>query len=313
MLKYLLKKLAFTVLSLFLVATVTFILMKSIPGDPFQQEQALPKEIYEALRTHYGLNNPLLIQYGKYLTGLITFNPGPSLVYAGRTVSQIISQSFPVSAVLGAATLLFAMPTGILLGIAAAEGKGRLRDKLILLFAIIGISVPSFIISTLLQYIFGIKLGLLPIARWGDFSQVILPMLSLAAMPTAFIAKLTRAKMISEWHQPYALTALSKGLSRNRIIFFHLLRNAIPPVLAYIGPLTASIMTGSFIVEKIFSIPGLGYWFVMSVSNRDYPLIMGITVFYCSLLMLMSFLVDSLCLYLNPRLRSSVIYTENSV
>lgn len=299
--------------SIFLVATITFMLMKGIPGDPFQQEQALPKEIYESLKKHYGLNDPLLQQYGKYLYSIATFDLGPSLVYTGRSVTKIIKDNFPVSAALGGAALAFAIPAGLLMGIIAAEQRGRWQDKLIFFCIMIAVSVPSFIIATLLQYTLGIKLGIFPIARWGHLSQVVLPMLSLAAMPAAFIAKMTRAKMIHEWKQPYALTALSKGLPRRTIIFKHLLRNAIPPVLAYIGPLAAAIMTGSFIIEKIFSIPGLGYWFVTSVSNRDYPLIMGITVFYCSLLMVMSFLADIVSLCLNPRLKATASSSRSAL
>lgn len=292
-------------LSLLAVVTITFVLIKSIPGDPFQQEQALPKEIYEALRDHYGLNDAWGIQYLRYLQQLATFDFGPSLVYQGRNVTRIIMDGFPTSALLGGAALAIAVPTGILLGIAAALHRHRLQDSLIALIAIVGISIPSFILATLLQYVIGIKLEWLPIARWGSFSQMIMPALALAALPTAFIARMTRAKMIAELSQGYVTTARAKGLGEFTIIVRHVLRNAIIPVLSYLGPLTASVITGSFIVEKIFAIPGLGYWFVNSVANRDYPLIMGITVFYCALLLIASFLVDVACLFIDPRLAQS--------
>jgi oligopeptide transport system permease protein len=185
-------------------------------------------------------------------------------------------------------------------------------DSIAIVFIVIGLSVPSFVIATLVQYIFGIKLGLLPIARWGTAAQAILPMISLAAMPAAFIAKMTRARMVQEMGQGYATAARAKGLSNSAIVFKHLLRNAIPPVLAYAAPLAAAIMTGSFVIEKIFNIPGLGYWFVASVSNRDYPLIMGVTVFYCALILAASVMVDILLIVLDPRLRASVLQPQRT-
>lgn len=302
MIKLLFRKLFYVSCSVLMVLTLTFLLMKSIPGDPFQQEQALPKEIYEALRSHYGLNDPLVFQYLRYLEQLLTFEFGPSLIYKGRQVTQIIQDSFPISALLGATALVFAVPTGLLLGIYAANKQHRWQDSAVTLGAVIGISVPSFVMATLLQYLLAIKLHLLPIARWGSFAQVILPALSLAALPTAFIARMTRAKMVEEMKQGYVTTARSKGLTERSIILTHVVRNILPPILSYLGPLTAGILTGSFIVEKIYSIPGLGYWFVTSVSQRDYPLIMGITNFYCVLLLTASFFADLLCLLLDPRL-----------
>lgn len=305
MIKIIAKKLVYAALSLLFVVTLTFFLLKAIPGDPFQQEQALPTEIYEALRDHYGLNDSMHVQYVRYIQQLISFDFGPSLIYKGRSVTHIIMEGLPISALLGAAALSLAIPCGILLGVAAATHMHRWQDACVSLVAIIGISVPSFILATLLQYILGIKLGALPIARWGTFAQVVMPALSLAALPTAFIAKMTRAKMIDELTQGYVTTAQAKGVSNAAVVFRHVLRNAIIPVISYIGPLTASIITGSFIVEKIFAIPGLGYWFVTSVSNRDYPLIMGITVFYCFLLLMASLAVDLACLWIDPRLARS--------
>jgi len=299
----LIRKFLYACLSLFIVATLTFGLMKAIPGDPFQQEQALPTEIYEALRTHYGLNDPLPQQYFRYIKQLLTFDLGPSLIYKGKNVTTIIKETFPTSALLGAEALFLAIPLGFLLGTLAAFKQNRWQDSLVTLIAVVGISVPSFIVATFLQYIFGIELGILPIARWGSFSHTILPALSLAALPTAFIARMTRTKMIEELQQAYITTARAKGLPNHIVLFRHAMRNMITPLLSYLGPLTASIMTGSFIIEKIYSIPGLGYWFVTSVLNRDYPLIMGITVFYCALLLLAAYLVEVACLIIDPRLR----------
>lgn len=302
MLMMLSRKFLYAFLSLFLVATLTFVLMKFIPGDPFRQEQALPKEIYEALLKHYGLNDSWAVQYGNYLKQLITLDLGPSFVYPGRTVSQIIRQSLPISAMLGCEALLIAIPFGILFGTIAALYHNRWQDAAATLFAIVGISVPSFILATLLQYVLAIKFDLFPIARWGSFYQTVLPAISLATLPTAFITRLIRAKMLEELRQDYIKTARAKGLPEYTVIFRHALKNTLIPLLGYLGQLTANILTGSFIVEKIFSIPGLGYWFVMSVLNRDYTLIMGITIFYCALLLTIVFIVDICCLLLDPRI-----------
>lgn len=305
MLKILIKKFVYACLSLLIVITLTFTLMKAIPGDPFHQEQALPDEIYIALRNHYGLNDPWVIQYVRYLKAVTTFNFGPSLIYKERSVTDIITSSFPTSALLGTEALIFAIPLGLLFGLIAAWHQRHWQDSSVAIIAIIGISIPSFILATILQYILGIKLGILPIARWGTFMHTLLPVLSLAALPIAFIARLTRAKMVDELCQGYITTARSKGLPERTILFRHALRNILTPLLSYLGPLAASILTGSFIIEKIFSVPGLGYWFVTSVLNRDYPLIMGITVFYCGLLLLTSFLADAACLAIDPRIAAA--------
>ncbi|MBA3815821.1 MAG: ABC transporter permease [Parachlamydiaceae bacterium] len=300
------QKLAYACITLLLVATLTFLLMKWIPGDPFQQEQALPTAIYEALREHYGFNDSLPSQYFHYLKQLVYFDLGPSFIHQGRSVASIIKESMPISAALGAQALLLAIPAGILLGTMAALKKNRWQDYLTMFVAVIGISMPSFILATLLQYILAIKLELLPIARWGSLAQTILPTLSLATLPIAFIARMVRTKMIEELRQDYIKTARAKGLSPLKIIFKHALRNTLIPVFSYLGQLTANILTGSFIVEKIFSIPGLGYWFVMSVLSRDYTLIMGITLFYSAVLLAIMFFVDIVCIILDPRIAHSI-------
>lgn len=306
MIAMLLRKLLYAFFSLFLVATLTFILMKAIPGDPFRQEQALPKEIYDALREHYGLNDSWPVQYLRYLTQLASFDLGPSFIHKGRSVSEIIKQSLPISAILGCEALCIALPLGLLLGTLSALRQNLWQDGISALLAVIGMSVPSFILATLLQYILAIKFEMLPVARWGTFSQTILPALSLAALPTAFITRLARSKMLEELRQEYIKTARAKGLPEHIVVFRHALRNTLIPVMSYLGQVSANVLTGSFIVEKIFSIPGLGYWFVMSVLNRDYTLIMGITVFYCALLLLTVFVVDVICLFLDPRISYSV-------
>lgn len=301
----LLRKFIYACIALFLVATLTFFLMKWIPGDPFQQEQALPTAIYQALLNHYGFNDPLLKQYIRYLSQLMTFDLGPSFIHQGRSVASIIQESLPISAALGFQALALAIPTGIIFGIWAALKQNRWQDHLIMFAAIIGISMPSFILATVLQYVLAIKLDILPIARWGSYAQTILPTLSLAALPIAFIARMVRTKMIEELKQDYITTARAKGLPLSVIISRHALKNALIPVFSYLGQLAANILTGSFIIEKIFSIPGLGYWFVMSVLNRDYTLIMGITLFYSAILLVIMFIVDVVCMLIDPRIAHS--------
>lgn len=299
---YLLKRFSLLCASLFLVITVTFAMMKAIPGDPFAQEMALPPEILQALKEHYGLNDPWYVQYGRYLKSIVTWNLGPSFKYKGRSVNAIIKEGFPISAVLGLEALFLSLGAGILLGTLAALHQNRWQDYGAMLFATIGVSVPSFILATALQYLFALKLDWFPIARWGSFAHSVLPALSLAALPTAFIARLTRASMLEVLQCDYMKTAQAKGLPEWAVIGRHGLRNALLPVFTYLGQLIANILVGSFIVEKIFGIPGLGQWFVISVANRDYTVIMGTTVFYGILLLSIVFLVDIAYGILDPRL-----------
>jgi len=290
--------------SLFLVATATFVLMHMIPGDPFSQEQTIPEEILKSLMSHYGLDEPLHVQYFKYLKGLAHFNLGPSFKYEGRMIQDVIQEGFGVSAVLGGFAFIIAIVSGSTLGTVAAFYRGKWQDWFSMLVAVIGMSVPSFILSTLLQYLFAMKLNLLPIARWGECKHMILPAISLASFPTAFIARLVRNNMIEVLEQEYIVAAKARGLSTLKILFRHVIPNCSLPVLSYLGPLAASIITGSFVIEKIFGIPGLGGWFVMSITNRDYTMIMGITLFYSAILMIAVFIVDLLCYSIDPRIRS---------
>lgn len=303
MIKYLVKKGVILLVSLFLVTTLTFVLMHSIPGDPFVQDKAIPEEVLKALHKHYGLDQPLYVQFGKYLNGVLHFQLGPSFKYEGRTVNDIISDGFPVSFYLGMESLIIAVFGGIFLGSIAALNHLRWKDHLTMVIAVIGISVPSFILASFLQYFLAMKLDLLPVARWGSFSQTIMPAVSLAALPMAFIARLTRANMVEVMQQDYIQTAKSKGLNSFQIIVRHVTRNALLPVVTYLGPLAAAVMTGSFAIEKIFGIPGLGQWFVTSITNRDYTVIMGTTIFYSAILMLCVLLVDCLYCFIDPRIQ----------
>lgn len=301
---YLLKRLFFTLVSLWVIVSATFFLMKILPGDPFSQEKALPKEILDSLYEHYHLNDPLYQQYGRYLLSVVSWDFGPSFIYKGRTVNDIIAGAFPVSATLGLEALLLSIFSGMLLGTIAALYHNRWQDYASMVIAVLGISVPSFLLASLLQYVFAIKLDWLPVARWGSFAQSILPTLSLAALPTAFIARLIRASMLEVLSTDYIKLAIAKGISMPRVIIRHALKNALLPVVTYLGMLTTNILTGSFIIEKIFGIPGLGQWFINSIINRDYTVIMGVTVFYSILLLGFMLAIDLLYGWIDPRIQT---------
>ncbi len=304
MIQYLAKKLGILLLSLFLVTTLTFFLMHAIPGDPFLQEQAIPEEILKAMRKHYGLDQPLWVQYGKYLKSILHFDFGPSFKYEGRTVNDIIANGFPVSLYLGTEAFLISVFGGVTLGAIASFHHLKWQDHVSMVIAVIGISVPSFILATFLQYIIAMKLDLLPVARWGSFEQTILPAISLAALPMAFIARLSRSNMIEVLQQDYIQTAKAKGVGAFQIVWRHVLRNALLPVIAYLGPLFAAIITGVFAIEKIFGIPGLGSWFVTSITNRDYTVIMGTAIFYSAISMVCIFIADLLYCWVDPRIKN---------
>lgn len=303
LIKFFIRKICILIFSLFLVASFTFLLLKVIPGDPFAQEQAVPEEIMKSMHAHFGLDQPWYIQYGKYLKGIITWNLGPSFKYEGRTVNEIIREGFPVSLTLGLEALTISIIFGICCGAIAALKRSRYPDHLSMITAVIGISVPNFILATFLQYLLAMKLNILPVARWGTFAQSILPAISLSALPTAFIARLTRANMVEVLEHDYVITAKSKGLSTLSILLNHVLKNSLLTVVTYLAPLCSAILTGSFVVEKIFGIPGLGGWFVTSITNRDYTVIMGVTMFYSVILMLSVFLVDLLYFFIDPRIK----------
>lgn len=303
MLEYLLKKGGILLLSLWCIVTGTFFLMHAIPGDPFIGDRVIPEEALRSLYAYYGLDKPLWVQYLHYLKGICSGNLGPSIVYQGRTVNQFIAEGFPVSLALGIQALLIAIPSGIFLGTWAALKKNQWQDTFCMLISTVGISVPNFVLSSLLQFLFSVKLHLLPVARWGSIEHMVLPVIALAALPTAFIARLTRSSMIEVMQQDYIRTARAKGLPLLRIAIYHGLRNALLPVIGYLGPVVSHILTGSFMIEKIFAIPGLGQWMIHSINGRDYPMILGLTLFFSALLMFSSFIVDLLYALLDPRIR----------
>jgi oligopeptide transport system permease protein len=290
-------------ISLFLIITSTFFLMHAIPGGPFTSEKKVPEEIKKALEAKYGLDKPLFEQYTDYLVDVIQWDLGPSFTEKSSTVNDMINRGFPVSAHLGLQAIAIAVAGGITLGVIAALKHNKWQDYTGMMVAVLGLSVPSFILATFYQYIFSIELGWFPIAKWETFKHTVLPSLALAASPLAFIARLTRSNMIEVLGQDYIKTAKAKGLSSFAITVKHAIRNALLPVITYLGPLIANVLTGSFVIERIFGIPGLGREFVLSISNRDYTVIMGTTVFYSIILVVLVLLVDLAYTFVDPRIK----------
>lgn len=301
--RYILSRLLSSFLVLMAIITITFLLMHAIPGGPFTSEKNIPAAVLKNIEERYRLSDPLWKQYVDYLANLACFDLGPSFKYEGRTVNDIIYESFPVSFELGVISMGLAILLGIPIGAIAALRQNKWQDYATMLFATIGVSVPSFVLATLLIYAFAIKLGLLPVAMWDGVEYAVLPALALAAHPAAFIARLTRSSMLEVLAQDYIKTARAKGLSSRVILFRHALKNALIPVVTYIGPMTASILTGSFIIESIFAIPGLGRHFVTSIYNRDYTVILGVTVFYSILVIGLNLVVDLIYPLLDPRIK----------
>lgn len=303
MLQYTFKRLMSMVLVLFIITTATFVLMHAVPGGPFTAEKNLPEAVLKNLNERYHLNDPLWKQYGDYLANVVRGDLGPSFKYEARTVNDIIAESFPVSAELGLTAVLIAVACGIPMGAIAALRQNRWPDYLCMFLGTIGISVPGFILATLFIYFFALKLELLPAAMWSGPEYVILPATALAAFPMAFIARLTRSSMLEVLGLDFIRTARAKGLSAFTVIRRHALKNALIPVITYLGPLIAAILTGSFVIESIFAIPGLGRHFVTSIYNRDYTVILGITIFYSTLLVVLNFIVDIAYAWLDPRIK----------
>lgn len=299
---YLAKRLAGACVVLWAIITITFGLMHAIPGGPFTQEKKLPPAVMATVEARYHLDEPLWSQYVDYVCHAAVLDLGPSYKYPGKTVNDIIAETFPVSAQLGLISLFLAIGTGVLAGMAAAWYKNTWIDYTMMVGATLGVSVPSFILAAVLIQLFAFTWPILPAALWKGPAYVILPALALAAQPTAFIMRLTRSSLLDALGQDYIRTARSRGIGTRPLICHHALRNALLPVVSYIGPLAAALMTGSFIVETIFAIPGLGRHFVTSIYNRDYTVILGITIFYSFLIMMMNLLIDVIYPLLDPRI-----------
>ena len=291
------------ILSIFIVATLTFFLMNLVPGGPFVAEKSISKAAQEALAAKYGLDKPLFQQYLTYMGDFLKGDMGLSLRQRGRTVSDIIFSKFPVSAGLAGIAVAVALLIGIPLGCLSAYNRGKFADNFIIVLATCGIAIPSFISSVLLLYTFGSRLNLLPTIGLNSAASYIMPVTALAIYPTAYITRLMRSSLLDVMGQDYIRTAKAKGLANFKILFKHALRNAILPVVTYVGPMLASLMTGSFVVEKIFSSPGLGREFVSSITNRDYTMVMGTTIVLATLIIIANVIVDILYKIIDPRIK----------
>lgn len=301
--RYILKRLTSSVITLFIVITLTFFLIRLIPGGPFTEEKSVPPEVMERVMERYHMDDPLYKQYFDYIKNVLQFDFGPSYRYSGRMVNEIIKESFPISALIGMLAILFSLGIGIPIGIISAIKRGKWQDSLVMLMATLGVTIPNFVIATILIYIFALKLGIATVGLWRGFSTSILPALTLAGYPMAFISRLVRSSMLEVIEQDYIRTARAKGMTRKVVIYIHALKNALIPLLTYLGTLTAGILTGSFVVEKIFAVPGLGTHFVTSIQNRDYTMIIGVTVFYSTFLILITLLIDICYGFIDPRIK----------
>ncbi|XMB65976.1 ABC transporter permease [Mycoplasmatota bacterium zrk1] len=302
MTKYILKRLLISLITIFVLCTVTFFVIRWIPGDPFENPK-ITEEMHAQLVTYYGLDKPVIVQYGGFLKNLLNGHLGYSIQYTNRPVTEIIGEAFPYSFDLGVRALLFATIVGISLGITAALNRKKTLDYVSILVAVIGISVPSFVVASSLQYFFGVKLGWLPVSRYESFASTILPSFALGLGTLATLTRLMRTSMLEVISTDYVKTAKSKGVGKLGVILKHQLRNALLPIVTILGPTAAFLMTGTFIVEQIFAIPGLGRHFIMAVQNTDYSLVTGLTIFFGSVLVLMNFLVDLVYGLIDPRIR----------
>jgi len=301
--RFILGRLAWGVPVLWLVATATFILMHVVPGGPFDQEKSLPPEIRANVDAKYHLDRPVLTQYVLYLGDLLRGNLGPSYKYLGRNVDDIIRDTLPVSAQLGLWAVLISVIAGVGAGIVAAARPRSWADHAGMFLATIGISVPNFVIGTFLIMIFSYRLHLFPAALWEGWRYSVLPAVTLALLPAAYIARLTRSSMLEILDKEFIRTVRANGFGEGRVLLKHALKNSITPVVSFLGPLTATLVTGSFVVEFIFSVPGMGRYFITAVTNRDYPLIMGVTLVYAVLIVAANIVVDLAYMWLDPRMR----------
>ena len=318
MLRFLFRRLIVAIPTLFVVITMTFFMMRAAPGGPFDSARRLTPEIERNVRAAYGLDRPLVVQYGNYLVGVLHGDFGPSLKYRDRTVLSILGENFRPSLIIGLCALAIGGLVGISLGVLAALRHNRPPDYGVMAVAILGVCIPTFVTAPLLVLLFASTLGWLPTAGWQETSlvvpilgalprpaNIILPVLVLALPQIAVISRLTRAGMIEVLSSNYVRTARSRGLSERRVVMKHALRAALTPLVSYLGPAFAGIMTGSLIVETVFNLPGLGKFFVNSALVRDYTMVMGMTIMFASLIIVLNLVADMLYAALDPRVRLS--------
>lgn len=307
MLRFILRRIFLeTIPALLVITTVTFFLIRLAPGGPFSTEKSISPEVLKQLNTYYGLDKPLVHQYFSYLGKMAVGDFGPSFKYHGRSVTELIAESFPVSLELGLYALLIALIFGICAGILAASKPSSFRDYFTMAISMAGICVPTFVLGPLLVMIFSINLGWLNVSGWNSIEDRILPSITLGMVYVAYISRLTRGGLLETLVQDFIRTARAKGLPERVVIIRHALRGALLPVLSFLGPASAGLITGSFIVETIFNIPGLGRFFVAAAFNRDYTMIMGTVVFYAAIMIFFNTIVDIIIAIVNPRLRSTL-------
>lgn len=301
--KYILKRLVISIITIWLIATCSFFLLRTLPGNPFSTTQLLSVEMQERMMSYYGLDRPLIEQYFTFMKNLLHGDFGYSLKYVGQSVNGIIAEKFPVSAQLGIQAYLLSFPIGVLFGIIAARHRGRAIDYSLVGFSVLGVSVPAFILASLLQYVFAIKLKLLPVALWSSFRHTILPTIALSIGSIAGKTRLMRTLMLEVLTEDYVKTAKAKGLPTWRIVWSHQVRNAIIPMIPSLGMEIVSILMGSFVVEQIFAVPGIGAFFVTSVQSLDYTMTLGLTVFFGVFVVAANFIIDLIYGLVDPRIR----------
>ncbi|MGK3994167.1 ABC transporter permease [Sorangium sp. So ce1024] len=299
---YAIKRLLSIIPTLFLVATLVFVLVRIVPGGPFDQERAVPVEVQRQLDAKYHLNDPVLKQYGDWLLALVTKGDlGPTFKYPNRTVNEIIALSLPVSMQLGFWAMLFALAVGIPLGVIGAIRQNTWKDTAAMAVAMVGLSVPRYVLAPLLMLVFSLKLYWFPVARWETWRHMVLPIICAGLPVAAYIARLTRGGMLEVIRSDFIRTARAKGLSERKVVLKHALRGGLLPVVSFLGPGFSGLLVGSLVVEKIFNIPGMGRYFVEAATNRDYNLVMGVMLVYGFLLMLFNALVDVAYAFIDPR------------
>lgn len=303
MLKYIGKRFVMMIITLFIIITATFFLMRAIPGGPFSFDRALPPRVKEALEAKYNLDKPVIEQYFDYLYGIIRFDFGPSYVYFGQTVNEMMADGWPASAKLAVAATALIILFGLPMGIIAALNRNKLPDRASMVISTVGVVIPSFVLATFLLYLFSVKFEFLPTFGIDSWKGYILPAICLAVGPVCAIARLSRSSMLDTLNQDYMRTAESKGLSQSRIIFGHGLRNSLIPVVTSLGMTFAALLTGTFVIEKIFAIPGLGRYFVQSITNRDYTAVMALTILTSAIMVVAVFLIDIIYMLIDPRIK----------
>ena len=303
MAKFILKRLGMMLIAMFMIILLTFVIMHSVPGSPFTNTKGVPEEVIAAMEAKYGLDQPYYVQFFSYLGGVLQGDFGPSYRYTGQTVNDFIAAGAPVSARLGLVTVVFVLAAAIPMGILAALKNGKWQDMLLMALATIGVTIPSFVIASLLIYVFSYMLNWLPTFGLDSWQGYILPVIALGGYSVSYIARLMRSSLLEVMGQDYIRTARAKGLTEFAVGAKHALRNALIPVVTVLGPTIAGLLTGSFVIERIFAIPGLGFYFVNSVSQRDYTTIMGMTIFYAAFLMAMVLLVDIFYCLIDPRIK----------